>query len=106
MIEQPTLSTIKEIALGDGEFENKLLSIIKRELPAEIELYQQNYANKDYLLVAGNVHKLNHKISILGLKEGNLKAVKFENELRDGNCGLKKEFDGLLEKMTQFLNDI
>ena len=106
MPEQPTLSTIKKIALGDGEFENKLISIIKRELPEEIEFYKQNCANKDYLLVAENVHKLNHKISILGLKEGSLKAAEFENELRYGNCDLKKEFDDLLEKITRFLNAI
>lgn len=106
MTEEPTLSTIKIIASGDDEFENKLLSIIRRELPVEIELYNENWKNKDFKLVADSVHKLNHKINILGLKEGSLKAVKFENELREGNCDQKNDFDELLEKMTQFLNSI
>jgi len=106
MPEKPTLETIKKIAAGDKEFEKKLLSIIKRELPLEIEQFHENFETFNYVKVAENVHKLNHKINIFGLEEGSRKAVKFENELRSGTIDMKSEFDAILEKMTQFLNTI
>ncbi len=106
MPEQPTLRMIKDIAAGDMEFEKKLLAIIRKELPLEIALYNENCLEKDYLKVAGNVHKLNHKINIFGLKKGYETAVLFENALRKGNCELKFEFDEILVTMTDFLNSI
>jgi len=106
MPEKPSLDTINKIASGDNEFEKRLLSIIKRELPQEIEQLNENFAASNYIKVAENVHKLNHKINIFGLEQGSRKAVKFENELRSGNIEMKSEFDAILEKMTQFINTI
>lgn len=106
MSELPSLTTIKQISSGDTEFENKLISIIKRELPLEIELYNENYRTSNFILVADSVHKLNHKINIFGLEEGILLASKFENELRQGSGEMKAEFDGVLQKITQFINSI
>lgn len=106
MNEIPTLITIKKISSGDKEFEKKLIAIIKRELPLEIDLYNENYKIGNYIKVADSVHKLNHKINIFGLEEGNLIASKFENELRNGSRDRKAEFDGVLEKITQFVNSI
>jgi len=106
MPEKPSLITIKKIASGDNEFEKKLLSIIRRELPQEIEQLNQNFAACNYIKAAENVHKLNHKINIFGLEEGSKKAVKFENELRAGNCEMKSEFEAILEEMTQFINTL
>ncbi len=106
MSELPTLITIKKISAGDKEFEKKLLSIIKRELPLEIDLYNENYKIGNYIKVADSVHKLNHKINIFGLEKGILVASKFENELRQGSSDMKAEFDDVLEKITQFINSI
>ena len=106
MPETPTLKTIKNIAAGDNEFEKKLLEIIRRELPLEIEQFNENFESSNYVKVAENVHKLNHKINIFGLEEGSRKAVQFEHELRSGKSEMKSEFDIILKKMTQFLNTI
>lgn len=106
MSELPTLTTIKKISSGDEGFEKKLLAIIKKELPLEIEVYQEYYSNGNYNKVADSVHKLNHKINIFGLEKGNLIASKFENELRKGSGERKAEFDGVLEKITKFVNSI
>lgn len=106
MTEKPTLTKIKEIAADDDEFEKKLLSIIKKELPQEIKLYNENCRLEDYKKVAENVHKLTHKINIFGLENAHQTAVAFENRLREGNCDLKCEFDEILEKMTKFINSI
>lgn len=106
MPELPTLHIIKDIAGGDLEFENKLLQIIRKELPLEIIMYNENCLEKDYLKVAANVHKLIHKINIFGLKKGYDTAVLFENDLRKQKCELKFEFDEILESMTVFLKSI
>lgn len=104
MSEKPSLDTIKKIASGDKEFEEKLLSIIKRELPQEIMQFNQNFNASNFMMAAENVHKLNHKIIIFGLEQGSEIAYKFENELRAGNGQLKSQFLGILDKITLSLN--
>ncbi|TVZ25490.1 hypothetical protein JM83_0409 [Gillisia sp. Hel_I_86] len=106
MPELPTLDTIKEISSGDKKFEKRLVSIIKRELPLEIEQYNKDFEADSLKKVADIVHKLNHKINIFGLGEGSRKAVDFENELRSGSSEMKNEFDAILETMSRFLNTL
>lgn len=106
MPEKPSLETIKKITLEDIEFEKRLLVIIKRELPQEIEKLNANLDALNYIEAAQNVHKLNHKINIFGLVEGSRTADKFQNELRAGNSEKKKEFNAILEEMTLFLNSL
>jgi HPt (histidine-containing phosphotransfer) domain-containing protein len=82
-MEQPNLHYIKELSEGDEVFEKKLISVLKRELPTEFQEFQQNFEEKNYTKTAENVHKLKHKISILGLTKGYEEATKFEADLKD-----------------------
>jgi len=105
--ELPNLSYINELSGGDLSFEEKILSVIKKEFPEEKNIYYQNLKEKKYKEVAENVHKLKHKISILGLENGYSIAVEYENNLLDNsNLTLKEEFESILQNMTQFLNQL
>lgn len=106
MEEQPNLSYIGELSGGDDVFEKKLLAVVKKELPLEIEEYQQNLKELKFLLAAENVHKLKHKISILGLDKGYQTAIDFENELKEGNIRLQEEFDKILIGMSAFISEL
>lgn len=103
MKETPNMSYIHQLSGGEKEFENRLIAILKREFPIEKETYENNLQKSNYQLCAENVHKLKHKISILGLEQGYEFAIKYEEELKTGNPKLSKEFNAILEVMNQFI---
>lgn len=81
-MEQPNLNYIKELSDGDIEFEKRLIAVLKKELPEEFEEFLKNFKEKNFAKTAENVHKLKHKISILGLTKGYEEAGNFENDLK------------------------
>ena len=92
-MEVPNLTYIDKLSGGDEAFKNKLISIIKDEFPDEKAVYEENIKSENFKLSAENVHKLKHKISILGLEKSYDVAVSFEENLLEGNTkgqGLRK----------------
>jgi HPt (histidine-containing phosphotransfer) domain-containing protein len=102
-MEKPNLSFIKEIAGDDEEFQNSILDIIKKEFPEEAKMFNQNFASKDYNEAANNVHKLKHKISLLGLEKGLEIASAFEIDLKKGKTQLHNNFLEILNKIHVYL---
>tara|TARA_R110002111_G_scaffold260039_1_gene330728 strand:- start:9339 stop:9656 length:318 start_codon:yes stop_codon:yes gene_type:complete len=105
-MEQPNLSYINSMSGGDKAFEQKLIDIIKKEFPEEKEVYFTNVKAKNYKLTAENVHKLKHKISILGLEKSYETAVAFENNLLEESTKLQDEFESILTIMTNYLQQL
>lgn len=88
---------------GDNAFEKKLLGIIKEEFPIEKASYFDNIRTSDLVEAAKDVHKIKHKISILGLEKSFIIAEKHENRLKKGNLDLENEFNSIIEEMTTFI---
>lgn len=105
-MEQPNLSYIESMSGGDKAFEQKLIEIIKSEFPQEKQVYFDNIRAKDFKATAENVHKLKHKISILGLVKSYELAANYENNLIDGSSKGKDEFESTLQLMTDFLETL
>ncbi|WP_298754462.1 Hpt domain-containing protein [uncultured Psychroserpens sp.] len=105
-MEQPNLSYIHSMSGGDIAFEEKLIAIIKAEFPDEKQVYYKNIAAKNYPLTAENVHKLKHKISILGLEKSYEIAVAFENNLLEGSTELQDDFESILITITNYLQQL
>ncbi len=103
MAEIPNLNYIDGLSKGDEIFIKKILSIVARELPIEIETYQQHLKQNDYLRTADDVHKLKHKIRILGLEKSYLIAEEYELNLKKENLDLKSDFEEILETMLFFI---
>jgi HPt (histidine-containing phosphotransfer) domain-containing protein len=105
-MEQPNLNYINQLAADSEEFKIKMISIIKKELPLEIAIYQKQLENNDYKLTAESVHKLKHKISILGLEKSYFIAEEFEDNLKEKSSTLKEEFENILNLMTTFVENL
>jgi HPt (histidine-containing phosphotransfer) domain-containing protein len=105
-MEQPNLDYINEISGGDKVFKEKLIQVVKDELPGEIEIYQNNYNNSAFAKAAENVHKLKHKLGILGMTAGYDLAIDYEEELRNGKSSLKTEFDAIVASCNRFINEL
>ena len=103
MKEQPNLNYLHQLSGGDKEFENKLLAVVKRELPEEEAVYHENIEQGNFIEAAANVHKLKHKISILGLEESYRFAEIYEEELRENDPKKHKSFNEILQNMSDFI---
>lgn len=103
---QPSLTYIEELADGNEAFKAKLIEIVKQELPEEIELYYKHVEAQLYSEAAKDVHKLKHKISILGLEKEYHLAVAYEEALREDHCDGKIQFEDILSAMSLFVKSI
>ncbi|WP_298545052.1 Hpt domain-containing protein [uncultured Aquimarina sp.] len=106
MTETPNLIYIKELAAGSDTFEQKLISIVKREFPEEQKEFLSNYNTKAFDKAAENVHKLKHKIGMLGFETGYQVAIDFEEGLKENNPSLFAEFMLILDAIDNFLKTI
>lgn len=104
--ETPNINYIKELSGGEKEFELKIITIIKKEFPLEKKTYLKNLNSKNFKHAAENVHKLKHKISILGLTKSYDIAVLFEENLLAGNNELKEDFETILNIMADYLKSL
>lgn len=101
---QPNTNYIDQLAGDDTAFRNKLIDTIKGELPQEIDIYKTNITSGNYNAAADNVHKLKHKISVLGMEKSYYLAEKFEKNLKDNSTELQKEFEDVLLLIQDFVS--
>ena len=92
-MEKPNLDYINQLARGDESIKNELIEVIKTEFPEEKKEYLNNLENKVFKKIEENVHRLKHKISILGLEKSYEAANEFEHNLREQSLEGQKEFD-------------
>lgn len=100
------LNYIKELSAGDKIFEKKLISILKDEFPKESSHYYACLKNNDLKKTAEIVHKIKHKISILGFNKGYKIANTFEQELKMKKIELSTDFEKILDEIALYLKSI
>jgi len=105
-MDTPNLEYINQLAGDDLEFRNTFIKILKDEYPVEKLEYIQNIKNSNFEAAAQNVHKLKHKMNILGLEQSYKVAVIFEEELRLGNDRLKDDFMTIMRTIESYLKTI
>ena len=105
-MEEPNLSYIKKLSGGDTIFENKIISILKEEFPVECESYENSIKSNDFEAATEIVHKIKHKISILGLEKSYNVAVEHEENLNNRKMTLSSEFDNVLKIITTYLKGV
>lgn len=106
MKEQPNTTYIDEIAGGNVDFKEKLITIIKTEFPQEKKHFSAVFEAKKYSEAAEAVHKLKHKINIFGLSTGYQVASDFEKDLHKGKIIFYNDFMAILEIIEIYLKTI
>lgn len=105
-MEQPNLSYINQLSGKDDAFKNKLIAVVKAEFPEEKAVYVKSIASNNFKEAAENVHKLKHKISILGLEKSYGVAVIYEENLLENSTEGQVEFENILQTITNYLTTI
>ena len=102
-MEQPNINYINKLSGDNAAFKSKMIAILKRELPEETTIYKHQMQNNDFNLAAQSVHKLKHKISILGLEKSYYLAERFEDNLKNNDIDLQSSFEEVLVLMNAFV---
>lgn len=105
-MEIPNMNYIEELSGNDLDFKGAFIKILKDEFPLEKIEYTDNIENDNTDAASQNVHKLKHKMNILGLEESYKVAVLFEEELRLGNNRLKNDFMKIMITIEDYLKTI
>jgi HPt (histidine-containing phosphotransfer) domain-containing protein len=105
-MENPNSDYINQLSGDNEEFKAKVIGILKRELPEEIEIYQNFIKILNFKAAAESVHKLKHKVSILGLEKSYYIAEKFENNLKQNLTDLQPDFETILKSMQDFVDTL
>lgn len=107
-MEQPNLDYINDIARGDHDVKESLISVVKSEFPEEKELYFNSLEKKDFKDIKEIVHRIKHKFSILGLVKSYENANAFEKSLRDQslNKQQQQDFEQMLLVISTYLETI
>lgn len=105
-MEYPNLDYIKNLAGDDISFKNKFISILKDEFPVEKSEYSSTLTAGRTDETALIVHKLKHKLNILGLENAYRLAVTYEEDLKKGDTKLKDQFSTILETIESYLKTL
>jgi HPt (histidine-containing phosphotransfer) domain-containing protein len=105
-MEQPSIDYFEKLSRGDDTIKQKFIDVIKFELPMEIEAYYINLRSNEFGKTVECVHKLKHKIAVLGLEEYFYNAEKYEESLKEGNKEFQEEFEKTLDIITRFVSNL
>ncbi|SDS21812.1 hypothetical protein [Gramella sp. MAR_2010_147] len=103
MLKSPNLDYIKQLSGGDKDFERKIITIIKKELPVEIQSYKKNISAREFEKAAENIHKIKHKIGIFQMEEAYKLAIDYEEALREKEDRYKEKFEIYLGQLKSFV---
>ncbi len=106
MMEQPNYSTINKLANGDESIKKMIFDVIIEEFPLEKEAYYKSILAKDAAKTKEHVHKIKHKISVLGLEKSYELANIYENNLLNSSIENHKDFEKTLEVISSFIKSI
>ena len=104
-METPNLDYLKQISGGDLDFEKSLLSILKLEFPIEYNVLSNNFKNSDFDKVALDIHKIKHKIGMLGMLNSVDLASECEKNIKKGNTKQYKDLISILERINVYLKN-
>lgn len=102
-MEKPNFEYIDKLARGDEEVKQTLLEVIKTEFPLEKIEYFESFNKSNFKETEENVHKIKHKISILGLENRYNLANNYEHNLREKSTTGSKDFELTLNIITDFI---
>ena len=102
-METPNHKYIYELSRGDKAFAENLIEILRTELTEDIDMYLSAMSKKDYLDAKLYVHRIKHKMGILGLETSYKRANDFESGLRESKLEEQLYFESMLPIMTEFL---
>lgn len=105
-MEKPNMNYINDLARGDESIKKTIIDVIKSEFPEEQKDYYDSLKTKKFKKIEENVHRLKHKISILGLEKSYELANVYEHNLSKNNTEGLEQFEKTLKAISSYLKTI
>ena len=106
MREEPNIDYIIKLVGYDNELKARLIDLLKNEFPEDVAVYDGNIQKGNLTLAAENVHKLNHKLALLGYEKSYAMAQAYEQELKEGKSERRSQFEAVLQQIQDFINKL
>jgi len=106
MEEVPNLNYIDQLANGDLAIKKRLIDVIQSEFPEEVKQYRVSINSKNWQDAAALVHKIKHKIGVVGLEKTYEFAKLYEDQLKQNEHKYQSDFEQSLLKIELFLKEI
>jgi HPt (histidine-containing phosphotransfer) domain-containing protein len=104
-LETPNLDYLKQISGGDTDFENTMLNMLKLEFPKELNLLKSNFNDNNFMDLSLDIHKIKHKIGMLGMPKSLDLASICEKNIKEGNTEQYKELTLVLDRINVYLKN-
>lgn len=104
------LDKINEMAEGDEEFINSVISVFLEEVPQDLEQLENALAQKDYEQVYMLAHKIKPNVDLLGMEQTRAIALQIEtlgksssnmNEIQEVFPILKKDIHQVVSELKK-----
>ncbi len=96
-----SLDKLNEMADGDNDFINSVISVFLEEVPTDLEMLEQAIEKKDYPNVYQLAHKIKPNVDLLGMEQARANALEIET------LGKKEGSGAEIERLFPLLkNDI
>ena len=105
-MKSPNLNYVDDLAGDDEKFRSQFITILKKELPMEIELYRRYMEQEQWKSAAESVHKIKHKLGIASMDDAYEIAILYEEELKAGSKTSQIAFERELNRLSDFVNDL
>jgi len=109
-MDKPNLNYINSLSGNDDVFKQTIINTLKKELPKEIGEYYGQMESGSFLKASEIIHKIKHKIGIMGMEKSYYIVEEFEcslkNQSADFNAELKVAFDQILCTMQDFADSL
>lgn len=73
-----SLDKLNEMADGDQDFINSVISVFLEEVPTDLEMLEQAIEKKDYPNVYQLAHKIKPNVDLLGMEQARANALEIE----------------------------
>ncbi|MFH6602474.1 Hpt domain-containing protein [Maribacter algicola] len=104
--ESPNLAYVVELAgTSDFDFEQKFVASLKHEFSMNLGKYLFHINRGEPRAAAEMVHKLKHKIRVLGMPKASDFAEQHEEKLHIGDTELDEDFKKILKTIDIFLKE-
>ncbi|WP_339840770.1 Hpt domain-containing protein [uncultured Maribacter sp.] len=102
------LDKINEMAEGDQDFINSVISVFLEEVPEDLDLLEKALLAKDYSQVYQLAHKIKPNVDLLGMEQTRAIALELETlGKEEGNmAAMEKRFPLLKTDINQVVSEL
>jgi HPt (histidine-containing phosphotransfer) domain-containing protein len=102
------LDKINEMADGDQDFINSVISVFLEEVPQDLEDLETAISRKDYDNVYKLAHKIKPNVDLLGMEQTRATALEIETlgKSAENSAEIEKKFPTLKKDIHQVMSEL